>query len=121
MMKIIFAVDDSNTNLSLIKRALEEHYRILTMPSAVKMFELLNKIMPDLILLDIEMPNLNGVDAFKKLKADKKHETIPVIFLTGHHDTAIEAGCFEMGAVDYIKKPYDKDDLLSRIGKIIEK
>jgi len=55
-MKTIFAVDDSDSNLSLAKKALEEHYRILTMPSAAKMFALLEKITPDLILLDIEMP-----------------------------------------------------------------
>jgi len=114
-MKTIFAVDDSDTNLSLTKKALEEHYRILTMPSAVKMFVLLEKIMPDLILLDIEMSEMNGVDAFKKLKANHIHEQIPVIFLTGRNDTAIEAKCFELGAVDFITKPFSAPVLMNRI------
>ena len=114
-MKTIFAVDDSDTNLSLAKKALEEYYRILTMPSAVKMFELLEKITPDLILLDIEMPEINGVEAFKKLKANHIHEQIPVIFLTGRNDTAIEAKCFELGAVDFITKPFSAPVLLNRI------
>jgi putative two-component system response regulator len=114
-VKTIFAVDDSDTNLSLTKKALEEHYRILTMPSAVKMFALLEKITPDLILLDIEMSEMNGVDAFKKLKANHIHEQIPVIFLTGRNDTAIEAMCFELGAVDFITKPFSAPVLLNRI------
>jgi len=114
-MKTIFAVDDSDTNLSLTKKALEEHYRILTMPSAEKMFALLEKITPDLILLDIEMPEMNGVDAFKKLKAQHIYGHIPVIFLTGRNDIAIEAKCFEMGAVDFITKPFSAPVLLNRI------
>jgi len=114
-VKTIFAVDDSDTNLSLAKKALEQYYRILTMPSAVKMFTLLEKITPDLILLDIEMPDMNGVDAFKKLKADHVYGQIPVIFLTGRNDTAIEAKCFELGAVDFITKPFSAPVLLNRI------
>jgi len=114
-VKTIFAVDDSDTNLSLAKKALEQYYRILTMPSAVKMFALLEKITPDLILLDIEMPEINGVDAFKKLKANNIHGQIPVIFLTGRNDTAIEARCFELGAVDFITKPFSAPVLLNRI------
>jgi putative two-component system response regulator len=114
-MKTIFAVDDSDTNLSLAKKALEEYYRILTMPSATKMFTLLEKVTPDLILLDIEMPELNGVDAFQKLKADTTFGRIPVIFLTGRNDTAIEARCFELGAVDFITKPFSAPVLLNRI------
>ncbi|MDR2716910.1 MAG: response regulator [Treponema sp.] len=114
-MKTIFAVDDSDTNLSLTKKALEEHYRILTMPSAVKMFTLLEKITPDLILLDIEMTELNGVEAFSRLKASNIFGKIPVIFLTGRNDTAIEAKCFELGAVDFITKPFSVPVLLHRI------
>jgi len=114
-VKTIFAVDDSDSNLSLAKKALEEYYRILTMPSATKMFDLLDKITPDLILLDIEMPDLNGVDAFKKLKFHHVYGQIPVIFLTGRNDTAIEARCFELGAVDFITKPFSAPVLLNRI------
>jgi len=114
-MKTIFAVDDSDSNLSLTKKALEEHYRILTMPSAIKMFALLEKITPDLILLDIEMSEMNGVDAFRQLKTNKIYGQIPVIFLTGRNDTAIEAKCFEMGAVDFITKPFSTPVLLNRI------
>jgi putative two-component system response regulator len=70
LMKTIFAVDDSDTNLATAKKALEGRYRVLTMPSAAKMFALLEKISPDLILLDIEMPEMDGFDALLRLKSD---------------------------------------------------
>jgi putative two-component system response regulator len=114
-MKTVFAVDDSDASLSLVKKTLENHYRVLTMPSAVKMFTLLEKIIPDIILLDIEMSDVNGIDAFLQLKTSDTFGKIPVIFLTGRNDTAIEAKCFELGAMDFITKPFSAPVLLHRI------
>jgi len=79
------------------------------------MFEFLNTVIPDLILLDIEMPDINGFDALKKLKADMRHASIPVIFLTGKTDDTSEARGFEMGVVDFIQKPFSKPVLRNRI------
>jgi len=59
-LKTIFVVDDSDTNLAMAEEALEEHYNVMTMLSAAKMFALLEKIIPNIILLDIEMPEMNG-------------------------------------------------------------
>jgi putative two-component system response regulator len=114
-MKTVFVVDDSDISLSLAKKALEGRYRVLTMPSAVKMFMLFEKITPDLILLDIEMEEINGIEAFKQLKTSEKFEKVPVIFLTGRNDTEIEAKCFEMGAVDFITKPFSEPVLQNRV------
>ncbi|MDR0312379.1 MAG: response regulator [Treponema sp.] len=114
-MKTIFAVDDSDTNLAMAEEALETHYRILPMPSAAKMFSFLEKMKPDLILLDIEMPEINGLEALKRLKAHRLYADIPVIFLTGRIDTAIETQGFELGAVDFITKPFSASVLLRRI------
>jgi len=114
-MKTIFAVDDSDTNLSIVKKALENHYRILTMPSAVKMFSLLKKITPDLILLDIEMPGMDGSEALQILKANPLYADIPVIFLTSYSDDEIEASGFELGVVDFVTKPFSSHVLLNRI------
>jgi putative two-component system response regulator len=114
-MKSIFAVDDSDTNLSMVKTALEKNYRVLTMPSAMKMFTLLEKITPDLILLDVEMPDMNGFEALLYLKSNPSHKDIPVIFLTGYADDKIEARGFEMGAVDFITKPFSAPVLQNRI------
>jgi len=114
-MKTIFAVDDSDTNLSIVKKALENHYRIYTMPSAAKMFAFLRKITPDLILLDIEMPDMDGSEALQMLKSDPLYADIPVIFLTSFTDDEIEASGFELGVVDFVTKPFSSHVLLNRI------
>jgi len=114
-VKTIFVVDDSDTNLSMAEAALEDQYRVMTMPSAEKMFSLLDKFFPDLILLDIEMPEIDGFTALKKLKSDDAWSNIPVIFLTGRNDAVVEAKGFEIGAVDFITKPFTTPVLLNRI------
>ena len=114
-MKTIFIVDDSDTNLSMAEEALDKYYRVMTMPSAEKMFSLLEKITPDLILLDIEMPDIDGFTAIKKLKSTKAWVKIPVMFLTGRTDVKVEAQGLEMGAVDFITKPFCAPVLLNRI------
>ena len=115
MMKTIFAVDDSDTNLSTVRKALENNYRIFTMPSAAKMFALLKKITPDLILLDIEMPEMDGSEALQTLKSNPLYADIPVIFLTSFSDDEIEASGFELGVVDFVTKPFSSHVLLNRI------
>jgi putative two-component system response regulator len=114
-MKTIFAVDDSDTNLSTAKKALEGRYRVLTMPSAAKMFTLLEKITPNLILLDMEMPEMDGFEALLYLKSNPLYAGIPVIFLTSYADDAIQARGFELGAVDFIVKPFSTAVLLNRL------
>jgi len=79
------------------------------------MFEHLNTTIPDLILLDILMPEINGFEALKQLKANNSYADIPVIFLTGKKDVATEALGFEMGVVDFISKPFSEPVLLNRI------
>jgi len=68
MSKTIFVVDDNDTNLSTAKEALKGQYRVMSLPSAAKMFALLEKITPDMILLDIEMPEMSGFEALRLLK-----------------------------------------------------
>jgi putative two-component system response regulator len=115
MQKTIFVVDDSDTNLSMAKEALKEYYRVMTMPSAVKMFALLEKIIPDLILLDIEMPDMDGFEALHLLKENNAQSDIPVIFLTSMSDASVEAHGFEMGVIDFITKPFSAPVLINRI------
>jgi putative two-component system response regulator len=79
------------------------------------MFELLENVIPDLILLDIEMSEMNGFDALTKLKSNDKYEDIPVIFLTGRKDAVTEAQGFDLGAVDFISKPFSEPVLLNRV------
>jgi len=114
-MKTIFVVDDSDTNLSMAEAVLEDQYSVMTMPSAAKMFALLEKITPDLILLDIEMPEMDGFMTLSKLKANTALQEVPVMFLTGRNDAEVEARGFEMGAVDFVTKPFSAPVLLNRI------
>ena len=114
-MKTIFMVDDSDTSLSIAKRALEGQYRVFTMLSGVKMFSLLEKITPDLIILDIQMPGMDGFEILKILKSKPLYADIPIMFLTSYSDDDIEAKGFEMGVVDFISKPFSAPVLLNRI------
>ena len=114
-MKTIFVVDDNDVNLLSVKRALENQYNVRAMPSAERMLTLLTKIVPDLILLDIDMPEMDGFEAIQKLKKSEKTSNIPVVFLTATIDDEVEARGFELGAVDFVTKPFSPLDLLNRI------
>jgi len=113
--KKIIAVDDNPENLTAIKNTLKDLYTVYPSPSATDMFELLEHVRPDLILLDVEMPEMNGYEAIKKLKSDDKYREIPVIFLTGMSDAQSETEGLYLGAVDYIRKPFITPLLLMRI------
>ncbi|MCL2805824.1 MAG: response regulator [Treponema sp.] len=115
MQKTIFLVDDNATNLTVAEETLSKQYRVIALSSAVKMFTALEKFHPDLILLDIEMPEMTGFDAMKLLKANPSYSEIPVIFLTGRTDAVSEAHGIELGAVDFILKPFSEPVLLNRI------
>lgn len=119
ILKTIYIVDDSDTNLAMAEDALENDFRVMTIPSAAKMFSLLEKVTPDLILLDIEMPEMNGYEAIERLKADSSRAKIPVIFLTGTVDASIEQQCYKLGAVGIIKKPFSPSTLVESINSHI--
>jgi CheY-like chemotaxis protein len=113
-LKTIFVVDDSDTNLAKAEEALEDHFNVMTVPSAAKMFALLEKMRPDLILLDIEMPEINGFEALERLKAGNWAD-IPVIFLTGTIDASINERSSALGAAGVITKPFSSSILLEQI------
>jgi putative two-component system response regulator len=113
--KFIMLVDDNRTNLLTGKIVLSEDYTVLTAPSAQKMFEALEWRHPELILLDVDMPDMNGFEAIKILKADNKTKGIPVIFLTAMNESANELEGLQLGAIDYIIKPFSPPLLRQRI------
>ncbi|MDR1496628.1 MAG: response regulator [Clostridiales Family XIII bacterium] len=108
-------VDDNLANLTAGKNMMKEQYEVFAIPSAAKLFEFLNHVMPDLILLDIEMPEMNGYEAIKRLKGDARYADIPVIFLTAKTDEGSELEGLELGAIDYVIKPFSAPLLLKRI------
>jgi two-component system, cell cycle response regulator len=116
-MKKIIVVDDNIENLTALKDTLKDKYEVYPSPSASKMFELLEHIMPDLILLDVEMPEMNGYEAVKKLKSVEKYKSIPFMFLTIRDDIKSEMNGLDLGAIDYIHKPFVSPLLLQRINK----
>lgn len=121
-MKKIMVVDDNPDHLQSIKLTLEEMgdaYKVTCASSGISCIKLLkNNEIPDLILLDIMMPKMNGWEIFKILQENNSWRDIPVIFLTARTDNFAEnAGKFL--AVDYIKKPFDITDLKNRIDKIL--
>jgi len=119
-VKTIFIVDDNDVNLLSAEDALSDYYRVFTLPSAADMFDFLENIKPDLILLDIEMPVMNGFEALQKLKDDNRFADIFVMFLTSRKDTTAEVRGFELGAVDFIHKPFTRPILLNRIKTHLE-
>jgi putative two-component system response regulator len=118
-MKTIFIIDDCDTNLITAEKALEDNYNVMTMPSAEMMFSLLEKVTPDLILLDIEMPEMNGFEAIEKLKTGFWYN-IPVYFLTGTVNSQIKEKSLKLGAVGVIKKPFSALELLDYINTQLE-
>jgi len=113
--KRIIVVDDNIENLTAIKNTLKEIYEVFPCPSAVNMFDLLEHIKPDLILLDVEMPDINGYEAANKLKSSEVFKDIPIVFLTSMNDAESEIAGLNLGAVDYIHKPFAAPLLLRRI------
>jgi len=111
----IFLVDDNSVNLNTGKSALQHEYTVITIPSGEKLLLLLEKNKPDLILLDIDMPGMNGYDAIRIIKSNPKTTEIPVIFLTGKNDVRDEFMGLSLGAVDYITKPFSTPLLKKRV------
>ncbi|MDD4564483.1 MAG: response regulator [Eubacteriales bacterium] len=114
-VKIVFVVDDNQTNLKSASDALENTYNVYTISSGMRMFKLAKKIMPDLILLDVEMPEMDGFETMERLKADGRLGQVPVIFLTARQDALTEMRGLELGALDFINKPFSPPILLKRI------
>lgn len=118
---LIMLVDDNPANLRVGKNVLSQNYSVATAPSAAKMFTLLENNSPALILLDIDMPEMNGYEAIKILKSNPETAGIPVIFLTGKTESDDEQEGLSLGAIDYITKPFQPDLLLQRIEVLIKK
>ena len=113
--KKIVIVDDNIINLKIGLQALKCSYQVSTIPSGEKLFPFLDDFTPDLILLDIEMPGMNGFEVCERLKANSKTSKIPVIFLTSNDSLEYEKRGFALGAADYIHKPFYPPFLRRRI------
>ena len=118
MKKLIMLIDDDSTNLMKGKEALQGLYDVMTVNSGIRALALLEKFekkIPDLILLDIDMPEMDGYEVIKRIKANKSTSKIPVIFLTALSAAENEYEGLNLGAADYITKPFNAKILQKRI------
>ena len=113
--KKIMIVDDNITNLAVGKKALEEFYSVIPVSSGKKAIEFLTKVRPSLLLLDIDMPEMDGFETIKLIKSNPETRDITIIFLTAKDDNGSELEGLKLGAVDYITKPFSIPLLLQRI------
>jgi signal transduction histidine kinase len=117
--KILY-IDDEPKNLSLMRQVLQDDYHVIVFPDGLKALEAINKINPDLILLDVMMLTVDGYEICTLLKESKETAEIPVIFVTAKSELEDEMQGLKMGAVDYIRKPIQKDLLKLRIKTQLE-
>jgi len=118
----ILMVDDDNIHLEMVKTVLQDEYDISTAKSGKEALALFYQgLVPQLIFLDLVMPGMDGWHIYSRIKAISGLHDIPIAFFTVSNDPKDIQHAKEMGAVDYIKKPFDKDDLLRRVAKIIKK
>jgi two-component system sensor histidine kinase/response regulator len=112
----ILVVDDQPINVQLLKRKLErEGIRVTAAYNGLEALDLTKKVMPDLILLDVMMPDMDGIEVCQRLQADESTRGIPVIFITARTTKESKLEGLGVGAVDYITKPIDLDETLARV------
>jgi adenylate cyclase len=116
----ILAVDDVQTNLEILKVRLEAHgYEVVTAADGEEALARVREFEPDLVLLDIMMPKLDGISVLKQLKQDTAERFIPVILVTAKSDTRDLVNGLEAGGDDYITKPFEQAALLARVRSLL--
>ena len=116
MNEIVLIVDDEATNINIVAEILlHNNYEIRIATNGKTALEIIDKEKPDLILLDINMPEMNGYEVAQKIISSKDRKNIPFIFLTAENDSQSIVKGFSQGAVDYISKPFSKEELLARV------
>lgn len=117
---VIMIVDDDEISTKAVIGMLHEEYSVVTAKSGWEALELLKERIPDLILLDVHMPHMNGHDLIHALKENTQYSDIPVVFLTSDADENTEIQGFSEGATDFIRKPFRKAVAIQRIRRILE-
>lgn len=111
----ILIVDDTKTNIDILVKVLGENYDIAVALDGISALDYIDNYLPDLILLDIMMPKLDGYGVIKKLKANARTKNIPVIFVSALSEIDSKSDGFRLGAVDYIIKPFEVEEVKARV------
>ena len=120
MKETVLVIDDDKWNLILAQKLLSQEYRVAAVNSGEKALQYLENAEPDLILLDIQMPEMDGFEVMERLRSHASWCKIPVIFLTADRSSETEGKCFDMGAVDYIGKPFVPQIMHKRVMRTME-
>lgn len=120
-IKHILMVDDVTTNLRCVCEILKDSYRVSMVKSGTQALDFLCRTVPDLILLDISMPDMDGYETLERIRKIESCRNIPIIFLTADTDCGSEAKGYQLGAADYIKKPFEPGFMLRRIEQVLER
>jgi len=102
-----------------VRILLKSFYDVYPAPSAAKLFKIVEKFIPDLVLLDVNMPEMSGFEAIAILKENPRYKDIPVVFLTAKDDEESAVKGLDLGAADYVTKPFTGPLLLKRISNIL--
>ena len=117
--KTILVVDDTPINIHLMVEILMKYYKVKVAISGEKALKISRKIPPDLILLDIIMPEMDGYQVFEQLKANRATANIPIVFVTGMSENTDQEKGLAMGAKGYITKPVDPKKVLEMVNAIL--
>lgn len=117
----VLVVDDTPANLAVLKETLTpEGYKLAFANTGEKALEIAPQIKPDLILLDVMMPGIDGYETCTRLKADEKTKDIPIIFITAKKETEDIVHGFKVGGIDYVPKPFQQEEVCSRVRTHLE-
>jgi chemosensory pili system protein ChpA (sensor histidine kinase/response regulator) len=118
---LVMVVDDSITMRKVTGRVLERHeYEVETAKDGLDAFEKLHERVPDLMLLDIEMPRMDGYELAIQMKADPRFRNVPIIMITSRTGEKHRQRAFDLGVERYLGKPYQEAELLAQISEVLE-
>jgi two-component system, OmpR family, phosphate regulon response regulator PhoB len=116
----ILLIDDSSTNNLLFKSIFEETgYQVMVEEDPLNAMESLNAIKPDLVLLDLMLPGMDGLELLQQIKSDQFSRDIPVIMYTAHHSVKAQKQAIALGAAGYLLKPVSPGEILEKVSRIL--
>ncbi len=119
-MKRILIADGNRVNLTLAKQTFSSHYMTDWTMSAAETLRYIKKITPDLMIIDLNLPDMNGITLMEKIHENPATENMPIIIMSSDNSMETEIECLDRGASDFIRKPYAKKIVLSRVARILE-
>ncbi len=116
----ILAVDDNAINLAAVEQALQDEYEVLPMIAGARAIKYLSRRTADLMLLDVKMPEMDGVQTLREIRGMENGRNLPVIFLSATNDDDAAQEGRRLGVMDYVLKPIDGTDLKRRISRVLD-